>query len=245
MSATEWAERLTKVERDQTFDASRPRDAATLIVLDQAGPEPTVLMGRRHAGQKFMPGKFVFPGGRVESYDGRMQVAGSLPSVDEERLLKRIQRPSAAKARAFALAAIRETCEETGVVLGRRTEAEPQIPSEDWRHFAQARVVPDLGSVRFIARAITPPRRPRRFDARFFVADATTIVHRLEGVVGPDSEFVEVAWVPLSQARSFDLPTITQIVLEELQRRIAEGLDRDRPVPFYHTKQGKFMRELL
>jgi 8-oxo-dGTP pyrophosphatase MutT (NUDIX family) len=174
-----------------------------------------------------------------------MPVARPLDRHAEALLMTRFHKGSPVRARALALAAIRETCEETGVVLGRRTEAEPQIPSEDWRHFAQARVVPDLGSVRFIARAITPPRRPRRFDARFFVADATTIVHRLEGVVGPDSEFVEVAWVPLSQARSFDLPTITQIVLEELQRRIAEGLDRDRPVPFYHTKQGKFMRELL
>lgn len=244
-NAPEWENRLTKAERDRSFAQSRPRDAATLIVLDRTGPEPTILMGRRHAGQKFMPGKFVFPGGGVEREDGRMPVANDLAPIERERLAKRIQRPSETRARAFALAAIRETCEETGIVLGQRVAAEPRIPSAAWKHFAEARIVPDLSRVRFIARAITPPRRSRRFDARFFIADASAIAHRFEGIVGPDSELVELAWVPLSQARSLDLPTITRVVLEELERRVQEGLDQDKAVPFYRTLRGKFMRELL
>ncbi|MGE3998189.1 MAG: NUDIX hydrolase, partial [Variibacter sp.] len=66
------AKQLTDAERDQSFPNVRPRDAATLIVLDRTGAEPKVMMGRRHDRHKFMPGKFVFPGGRVEAYDGRM-----------------------------------------------------------------------------------------------------------------------------------------------------------------------------
>ena len=61
---TDLAERLTKVERDQSHPNLKPRDAATLIVIDRSGPAPKVLLGKRHAGLKFMAGKFVFPGGR-------------------------------------------------------------------------------------------------------------------------------------------------------------------------------------
>ena len=64
-----WAERMTKAERDQTFPDSEPRDAATLMLIDRSGAKPKVLLGRRHASHKFMPGKFVFPGGRIEPLD--------------------------------------------------------------------------------------------------------------------------------------------------------------------------------
>ena len=58
---------MTRSERDQTFPDSEPRDAATLMLVDRSGPVPTVLLGRRHHGHKFMPGQFVFPGGRLEA----------------------------------------------------------------------------------------------------------------------------------------------------------------------------------
>ena len=74
--------------------ALRPRDAATLIIVDREGPEPRVLMGRRHEGHKFMPGKFVFPGGRVEPEDRRMAAAGALDPYVEDKLNARVQRPS-------------------------------------------------------------------------------------------------------------------------------------------------------
>lgn len=242
---TDLAERLTKVERDQSHPNVRPRDAATLILLDRASGVPKVLMGRRHAGHKFMPGKFVFPGGRVEPYDGRMPATGELPAELVARLMHGVQRPSAAKARALALAAVRETCEETGLLLGRPVDAPPLIPSEDWRAFADAEIVPDLDSLHFIARAITPPRRPKRFDTRFFAADAQAIGHRIEGVVGAHTELVELIWVPIVEAKQLDLPTITQVVLDELERRTAEGLDRTSPVPFYRMLRGRFIRTMI
>ena len=86
-------------------------------------------------------------------------------------------------------------------------------PGGPWDAFVQAGVVPDLAPVHFIARAITPPGRPRRFDTRFFATDATAIAHRVDGVVGPDSELVELVWLPIVEAKQLDMPTITRAVL--------------------------------
>ena len=97
----------------------------------------------------------------------------------------------------------------------------------------------------FIARAITPPKRPKRFDTRFFTADATAIAHRIEGVVGPDSELVELVWAPVEEAAQFDMPTITSVVLEELAARVAAGMGYGLPVPFYYMQDQQFHRELL
>src|SRR5713226_7225016 len=124
------AEHLTRTERDQSFPYLRPKDAATIILIDRSGAEPKVLMGRRHHGHKFMPGKFVFPGGRVERADRRVWAATALDSRIEVRLMQEVRRPSAEKARGFALAAIREVFEKTGLVLGTRMdEPPPAVPA--------------------------------------------------------------------------------------------------------------------
>lgn len=225
--------------------AMRPRDAASLILVDRSGISPTVLMGRRHKRHIFMPGKFVFPGGRVEPEDARMPVAAGLAPEHEARLLKQIRRPAAARARAFALAAIRETCEETGLVLGRKGAEPPKVPSESWRAFADLGVTPDLSPLHFVARAITPPGNTRRFDARFFMADAALIAHRIEGVVGADSELDELVWVPIAEARDLELSSITQRMLDETAKRIDAGLDLALPVPFYRELRRRRTRENL
>ena len=66
----------------------RPKDAATLILVDRSGAIPKVLVGRRHDKVVFMPGKFVFPGGRVDKADYRVPVAASIPQELEANLLK-------------------------------------------------------------------------------------------------------------------------------------------------------------
>ena len=240
-----WAERMTKAERDQTFPDSEPRDAATVMLIDRSGAKPKVLLGRRHAGHKFMPGKFVFPGGRIEPLDAKMSAISELDPDMEKKLNARVANPSREFARALALTAVRETAEETGLLLGVKRDEPPATPGEIWAEFAKARVHPDLGNVHLIARAITPPRRPRRFDARFFTADASSIAHKIEGVVGPDSELVELIWVPIEEATHFDMPTITGVVLEELANRVAAGMGHDLPVPFYFMIEKQFFRELL
>jgi 8-oxo-dGTP pyrophosphatase MutT (NUDIX family) len=241
----ELAKQLLEDESYFQFENLRPKDAATLILIDRAGDVPKVLLGKRHHGHKFMPGKYVFPGGGLEPADQRMPVARPLDGQAQAHLMRQIKRPSAARARAFALAAIRETYEETGLLVGMRPNDMPTVPVGPWSAFAQAGVLPDLGAIHFVARAITPPRRPRRFDARFFAADASAIAHRIDGIVGPDAELVDLVWMPLSQAKTLDLPTITGVVLEELEMRIAAGLGHDLPVPFYQMRHRRFVRELL
>jgi 8-oxo-dGTP pyrophosphatase MutT (NUDIX family) len=239
-----FVKRMNEVERDLSSPYVRPKDAATLILVDRSGRVPKVLLGKRHHGHKFMPGKFVFPGGRVDPADQRMPVARTLHPQTEAHLMKRLQRPTAAKARAFALAAVRETFEETGLLLGVRGEA-TKVPRGPWTAFAEANILPDLGELHFIGRAITPPGRPRRFDARFFTLDASAIAHRIEGVTGPNAELVELVWMPLAQAKELDMPAVTGVMLEELDGRIANGFAHELPVPFYSMPRGRFRREML
>jgi 8-oxo-dGTP pyrophosphatase MutT (NUDIX family) len=240
-----FVKRMNEVERDLTSPYVRPKDAATLILVDRGGRVPKVLLGKRHHGHKFMPGKFVFPGGRVDPADRHMPVAQPLDSSTEAHLMKRLQRPSAAKARAFALAAIRETFEETGLLLGVRGRASAKVPRGPWTAFAETNILPDLGALHFIGRAITPPGRPRRFDARFFTMDASAIAQRIDGVIGPDAELVELVWMPLNDAKQLDMPAVTGVMLEELDARIADGFAHELPVPFYSMPRGRFRRDML
>ena len=133
--------------------------------------------------------------------------------------MKRVARPSPAKARALALAAIRETFEESGLLLGAPATEIPAVPKGPWEAFAQAKILPDLQRLYFIGRAITPPGRTRRFDARFFSLDASAIAHRIEGVTGPEAELVELVWMSLPDAKQLDLPAVTSVMLDELELR--------------------------
>jgi 8-oxo-dGTP pyrophosphatase MutT (NUDIX family) len=224
--------------------ALRPRDAATLIILDRSEGEAKVLMGKRRQDLKFMPGKYVFPGGRVEPEDRRMGAAGALDA--EAKLNARVPRPSPGFARAIALAAIRETFEETGLAVGVAGCGAPEKPPPvAWARFAGTGVHPALDGIDFLSRAITPPGRPRRFDARFLLVDASAIAGRVEGVVHPDAELVDLVWTPLDKARKLDLPRITHLALEDLAQALKDGLDRKRPRPFYRELRGKRLREDL
>ncbi len=231
---------------DGSAGALRPRDAATLIIVDRSGSEAKVLMGKRHDRHTFMPGKYVFPGGRVEPEDRRMSAAGALDSHVEEKLNAHVPRPSPSFARAIALAAIRETFEETGLVVGVGAYGAPENPpSGAWARFAATGVFPTLDDIDFLARAITPPGRPRRFDARFLVVDSRLIAKQVEGVVHPGAELVDLVWTPLDRARRLDLPNITRLALDDLAEALARGLDRRRPRPFYRELRGKRLREEL
>ena len=240
-----FVKRMNEVERDLTSPYVRPKDAATLILVDRSGRVPKVLLGKRHHGHKFMPGKFVFPGGRVDPADRHMPAARPLDPSTQAHLMKRLQHPSPEKARAFALAAIRETFEETGLLLGVRGQAAAKVPRGPWTAFAEANILPDLGALHFIGRAITPPGRPRRFDARFFTMDASAIAHRIDGVIGPEAELVELVWMPLADAKQLDMPAVTGVMLEELDARIADGFAHELPVPFYSMPRGRFRRDML
>jgi 8-oxo-dGTP pyrophosphatase MutT (NUDIX family) len=224
----------------------RPKDAATLILVDRSSATPKVLVGKRHDKVVFMPGKFVFPGGRVDKSDNRMPAAASIPRELEENLLKGSPKITASRAKSLAIAAIREACEETGLCLGRKAGgAAPKLEGA-WKPFSDAGLLPDPSGLFLIARAITPPGRVRRFDTRFFTADASAITHRVEGVIHPDAELVELVWVEIGSKPLADLHPMTRSVLGELERRLATGpLRHDAPVPFFHFYGGKMQKDIL
>ncbi|WP_298874856.1 NUDIX domain-containing protein [uncultured Bradyrhizobium sp.] len=223
----------------------RPRDAATLILVDRSGSTPRVLVGKRHDKVVFMPGKFVFPGGRVDKDDHRVPVAAPITAELEANLAKGSPKTPASRAKSLAIAAIREACEETGLCLGRKNEGKTKLEGP-WKPFADAGLLPDPSSLFLIARAITPPGRVKRFDTRFFTADASAITHHVEGVIHADAELVELVWVELGSKPLADLHPMTRNVLNELDTRLATGpLRHDAPVPFFHFYGGKMQKDIL
>lgn len=212
----------------------RPKDAATLILLRDAGGSHQVLMGQRHAGHVFMPDRYVFPGGRVERSDNYAKPA--LPLAAE--VCARVARScTPRRAQALALAAVRETFEETGLILGRPLERPPKRPPGSWRPFFATGHAPVLDGLEYVCRAITPPFRPRRFNTRFFLAQEVALRGQLRG----NGELVDLRWFSLSEARSLPIPRITRFVLDEVEGIVTLSLERRRarPIPLVRHVHGK------
>ena len=223
----------------------RPRDAATLIIVDTASGEPRVLLGRRRPDLVFMPGRYVFPGGRVDPADRHIAVEQDLEPGNLNKLMVAMKgNPTPVRARALALAAVRETFEEAGLLIGSPSQAEAPAKALAWQRFYSCGYQPTLAQLTFFARAITPPGRPRRFDTRFFCVPAEAIAHK---IAIADGELSDLEWHSIAQARSLELPNITRVVLEDLGERIIAGALRncDAPVPFYHRRNGTFHRDLI
>ena len=162
-------------------------------------------MGQRGAGAVFMPSKYVFPGGAVDSEDR----AGGPVALDAACLagLTACCPDGAPDPQTLARAALRELHEETGL------------------HPAPG------AAMRFVFRAITPPGRSRRFDARFFLVSAEGVQGDAEGFSDATDELSHLHWIGLSQARALDLPFITEVVLAEVTALLAGA---DQPgVPFF------------
>jgi 8-oxo-dGTP pyrophosphatase MutT (NUDIX family) len=250
MEMTETAQAVTEAKKEEKeadhHPYYRPKDAATLILVDRSGSVPKVLVGKRHDKVVFMPGKFVFPGGRVDKADNRVPVAAPIPRELEANLLKGSPKIEASRAKSLAIAAIREACEETGLCLGRKSDGAKGKLDGAWKPFTEAGLLPDPSGLFLIARAITPPGRVRRFDTRFFTADASAITHRVEGVIHPDAELVELVWVEIGSKPLADLHPMTRNVLGELEKRLATGpLRHDAAVPFFHFYGGRMHKDVL
>lgn len=162
----------------------RPRHAASLILLRQTAQGPEVLMGRRPARSRFAPDVFVFPGGAVDDAD---RAATPIAPLSEDCARRTAATPGLA--RALAMAALRETAEETGLI-----------------------VPPDLSKLRMLARAITPPVSPVRFHARFFMADA----EHARGEPSESAELSDLAFRPIEEALRLPLVDVTEITLKAL-----------------------------
>jgi 8-oxo-dGTP pyrophosphatase MutT (NUDIX family) len=202
--------------------AVRPKNAATMILVRRDGPQPCVLMGRRNSRHNFMPGLWVFPGGRVDRADYRVPAASELrPTV--QAVFDAHARPGLG--RALALAAVRETWEEAGLMLARSAPARPA--AGPWRDFLGQGALPDLEALDIVARAITPPAVGKRFDTWFLIAEADRLLS-LERQADC-GELDEIAWVAFDEALDLKLPNVTRFVLGEAAARLA---DPGRPRPF-------------
>ena len=222
---------------EQKYPYMRPRDAATLILVRLKGRTPEVLMGCRAAKSAFMPNRYVFPGGRVDKADAHIPIATPLDRHVKARLLKAA---SVQRAQALGVAAVRETFEETGLMLAKPVKGDVRKDyGEHWKGFLDQGLAPALDSLDFIARAVTPPGRPRRFNARFFMARAEDAT----GEIRHSSEMGDVRWVRLDEARELPLPTITGLILGEIGRLIKEPPDRkkQRKIPLFITVHRKHL----
>jgi 8-oxo-dGTP pyrophosphatase MutT (NUDIX family) len=182
-----------------------PRDAATVMLLRPAPAGLEVYMLRRQASMAFAPGAYVYPGGSVDARDADEEVAWAGPDVGE---WGRVFAASPSLARALVCAAVRETFEESGVLLAGESpdSVVADTTSAEWeadrralldRSVSLAELLARRGLVlrsdllRPWARWITPVVEPRRFDTRFFAA-ALPLGQRTRDVGG---EAAEVAWV--------------------------------------------------
>ena len=220
----------------------RPKDAATLIILRRDGRQTKFIMGKRHQNSKFMPGKYVFPGGRVDAGDGRIKPLTQLhPRVEQSLINKMRGHRSATRAQALAMAAVRETFEEVGLIIGKPHNGAFNPRSPGWQTFGQTGFAPSLDQLRLVARAITPPGRTRRFDARFFVVDANEVANLAAPCAIDNDELLECHWVGFADAAAMDLPRITQKVLQFLRENLqgSTGIEPGFPAMFHHlTRSG-------
>jgi 8-oxo-dGTP pyrophosphatase MutT (NUDIX family) len=171
----------------------RAKHAASLIVLRFANDEPHMLMGMRGAKHRFMPNRLVFPGGRVDRADLTAPFATPLAPATERALRKKT---NVTLAHALAAAAARELHEETGLSLGRP---------------------PRLDVLHYLARAVTPPGLPIRFNARFLVVEE----QHVSGELGGDGELEGLRFYAMSEALALQLALPTRRVLERLKSWLA------------------------
>ena len=210
-------------------DKTKIRNAATIIVVRNKNKNPSVLMGQRGINAAFMPSKFVFPGGAVDDEDLLISFENPINEVCKARLKKENKN---GQWNALVSAAIRELFEETGQIIGVKREW-LEAPN-NWEEFAKTGHVPDASKMHFVFRAITPPGRPRRFDARFFLIEAEEIKTNLDDFSMASDELSHLQWIPIKDTKKFDLPFITQVVLAEITGNLANTGSPKR-VPFFQN----------
>ena len=205
-------------------------------------------MGKRAASHKFMPNKFVFPGGKLDVADQRLNFDSSLAKEVLSQLRKFTRaNTSERKLTGLALAAIRETFEETGLVVGQKTERKMQSKNSSWQAYFDHGAEPALAKLEFIARAITPTYRVRRFDTRFFMVSDTSTYINQDSLRKQGGELEQVRWIPLSETRELDLPGVTRWVLDEVEKRLSAGRKSagSLPTPFVRFVNGQIIEKLL
>jgi len=216
----------------------RIKDAASIVLVDRRDPaSPRLLMGRRSAKHQFMPNVYVFPGGRVDYGDRYAPFGEDYDAATLDLLLQEMKvRPTPLRARMLGLAAIRETFEEVGLMIGAKSPAIAGHRHPGWGKFGEAGLIPDLSRLTYIARAITPPGNNRRFDTRFFMADVDRELERQTACSSRELE--DVQWVAFDALE--DIPThfITRRILLAAKAALQnpEYGKAALAIPFYRAK---------
>ncbi|MEJ2604524.1 MAG: NUDIX hydrolase [Gammaproteobacteria bacterium] len=201
----------------------RPRDAASLIVYRRHGRGVEVLMGRRRREARFTPGVYVFPGGGMEPEDRTARPASALVAPGRPAF------GSPGQATALAMAAVRETAEETGLVLGEPGDV--GTAGGGWALFRALGLAPPLHRLRYVGRAITPTASPHRYHARFFMVASRYLTGRLGG----DGELLDLRWVDAGAAVTHGLIDVTEAMLQEVSPCLADP----RRAPLFFTYRGE------
>ena len=219
--------------------AIRPKDAATLALIRRDGGRAAVLMGQRGREQVFMPERYVFPGGGVEVCDRYVRPAGELRDSVARRLARSC---TPARARSLAAAAIRETYEETGLMLAAPGVTPDGKVRPEWHDFHDRGLAPAFDKLDYIYRAVTPPGSPRRFNARFFMAFAEDV----QGDIAGNGELHDIGWVPITEALKMPIPHITGVVLREIDRLLRDPAARDKvdATPYFHRVGKNYILKL-
>lgn len=231
MSDTEKALRA-KLKR-----AVRPKLTATIVLTVGPKNNPKILMGQRTKRHDFMPDVYVFPGGRVDRGDSYVHYTGEL-SPRTETILEAAYSPR--RARAIGLTAIRETYEETSLMLG---ETRMQIPHKhsdpSWQAFYNAHQLPSLEGVEVFGRAVTPPHRHKRFDTWFFVKhlDTQTLPETADS-----AELLNVGWFTFEQIERLKTQRVTTMMLHVLKQYLSRDT-APRSIFYSRMHRGQYTYE--
>ena len=158
-------------------------------------------MGRRHASHAFMPNKFVFPGGRVDPADCRVEPIADLDPAVRDKLMARMRGTDPGRARGLAMAAIHETFEEVGIIIGRAANKQrPASRSSTWRAFLETGYRPDFR--RCDCSQGDPAARPSApLRHAVFIAEASAAVNLDEPARAASEELLDPYWVTIEEAR--------------------------------------------
>ena len=215
--------------------APRAKLASTIVLLRELDGVQEILMGKRSARHDFMPSVYVFPGGRVDPSDSYAPALDHLCTRTRE-ILEAAMTP--ARAQACVLAAVRETYEETSLILGEKCQNKPNaINDPSWKAFHAEGYLPTLANIELFGRAITPPFRDKRFDTWFFLARLDT-----EAAARPfknSAELVDTGWFSFAQIQKLKTHRATQMMIGQLE----EYLKYNNPPPdifFSRVERQKF-----
>jgi len=198
-------------DRKKLTRAPKPKLASTLVITCGSGNNLKILMGQRSKRHDFMPSVYVFPGGRVDRADSYAPYTGAL-STRTERILEAAYTPR--RARAVVLASLRETWEETGLMLGKDTRMMRNLTHPSYDAFREAGLTPDLSGIEVFGRAVTPPHRHKRFDAWFFVKHLGDIT---PPAISDSHELQNVGWFTFEQIETLETQRATDMMLQVLK----------------------------